>query len=290
MVFLCPGYGALKKDIIMPRIRTVKPEFWTSEQVLECSRNARLAFIGMLNFCDDKGAHRASAKALKAEVFPGDDCAVEEVQSWVNELIEQGLVFEYEGEEDGGASLFWQVRGWHHQRIDKPHKAKYPRPVFQEHSTNIPRTFPPDTIGEEGIGEEGIGEERIGKEGRGKEGKRIAASAACAESEDPPREPSPVFILIPLAKNGEEAEVTETMIAEWVEAYPGVDICQELRNMRQWCIHNPKKRKTKQGVGKFMTAWLADEQDRGGRSNGGKRPPIEGTLEQMMRLEREGKI
>jgi hypothetical protein len=49
----------------MARIRTVKPEFWTSEQVMELSPLARLAFIGMWNFCDDAGVHTASAKRLK---------------------------------------------------------------------------------------------------------------------------------------------------------------------------------------------------------------------------------
>ena len=45
--------------------------------------------------------------------------------------------------------------------------------------------------------------------------------------------------------------MTEAQIVEWVEAYPGVDIQQELRNMRQWCKHNPTKRKTSRGIGKF---------------------------------------
>jgi hypothetical protein len=81
----------------MARIRTVKPEFWTSEQVMNCSRDARLLFIGMWNFCDDGGNHPASAKTLKAEVFPGDDkLETATVMTWVDELIEQDLVSEYE--------------------------------------------------------------------------------------------------------------------------------------------------------------------------------------------------
>ena len=41
----------------MARIRTIKPEFWTSEQVVDCSPTARLLFIGLWNFCDDGGVH-----------------------------------------------------------------------------------------------------------------------------------------------------------------------------------------------------------------------------------------
>ena len=57
----------------MARIRTIKPEFWTSDQVVECSFAARLLFIGMWNFCDDYGVHPASLRKLKMEIFPGDD-------------------------------------------------------------------------------------------------------------------------------------------------------------------------------------------------------------------------
>jgi len=44
----CTGDSGRK--ILMARIRTIKPEFWTAEQVMELSRDARLLFIGMWNF------------------------------------------------------------------------------------------------------------------------------------------------------------------------------------------------------------------------------------------------
>jgi hypothetical protein len=46
----------------MARIRTIRPEFWTSEQVTECSMPARLLFIGLWNFCDDGGRMPYSPK------------------------------------------------------------------------------------------------------------------------------------------------------------------------------------------------------------------------------------
>ncbi len=115
----------------MARIRSIKPEFWVSEQLAECSRSARLAFIGMLTFSDDHGVHPAKSKRLKAEVFPMDDCSSDEVASWVEELIGAGLVaeFEHEGER------YWYVTGWSkHQRIDKP-TFKYPVPPSMDSKT-----------------------------------------------------------------------------------------------------------------------------------------------------------
>ena len=84
---------------------------------MELSRDARLLFIGLWNFCDDGGNHPASPKTLKAEVFPGDeDVTASLVMQWVDELIEQQLAVEYEV--DG--KEYWHVTGWRHQRIDQP--------------------------------------------------------------------------------------------------------------------------------------------------------------------------
>ena len=107
----------------MARIRCIKPEFWTSEQVGACSLGARLLFIGMWNFCDDNGIHQASPIRLKAEVFPMDDCTKDQVSSWVSELASAGLLNEYQV----GGTPYWQVTGWKHQKIDKP-TYKFPHP------------------------------------------------------------------------------------------------------------------------------------------------------------------
>lgn len=114
----------------MARIRTVKPEFWTSEQVVECSTTARLLFLGLWNFCDDRGVHPASIKTLKMRVFPADDFSMEDISGWVNELIKNGLLKTFQNE----SQTYWLVTGWHHQRIDKP-VYKYPKPPkFDEYS------------------------------------------------------------------------------------------------------------------------------------------------------------
>lgn len=125
---------------MMSRIRSIKPEFWTSEQVLECSTNARLLFIGLWNFCDDCGRHPWSAKQAKAEVFPADDISEKKISEWLQELSTNGLIVGYVCDD----KHYFYVSGWKHQRIDKPQSPKYPDP-FSDNSTTIPGTFPPDT-------------------------------------------------------------------------------------------------------------------------------------------------
>ncbi|WP_207458635.1 hypothetical protein [Azospirillum sp. SYSU D00513] len=102
----------------MSRIRTVKPDFWTSEQVVSCTFMARLLFIGLWNFCDDSGVHSDSPMRIKMEVFPADDIAAAEVAGLVDELVGAGLLERY----SVGAASYLRVTGWKkHQKIDKPH-------------------------------------------------------------------------------------------------------------------------------------------------------------------------
>lgn len=118
----------------MPRIRTIKPEFWTSGQVADCSPVARLLFIGMFNFCDDHGVHPACTKRLKMQVFPADQLSYDAIQAMIDELLAAGLLYAYQvGGED-----YWLVTGWaKHQKIDKP-TYRHPIPgsrVQVDHST-----------------------------------------------------------------------------------------------------------------------------------------------------------
>lgn len=118
----------------MARIRTIKPEFWTSEQVADCSPNTRLLFIGMWSFCDDNGIHPASLKRIKMEVFPSDSISESELQTAIKELITSRLLSEY----DVAGKRFWQVTGWHnHQRIDRP-TYKFPLPTEIEKPEGAP--------------------------------------------------------------------------------------------------------------------------------------------------------
>lgn len=61
---------------------------------------------------------------------------------------------------------------------------------------------------------------------------------------------------------GKEYEVYEDQIKQWEEIYPGVNVTDQLRAMKGWCISNPTKRKTKNGINRFINGWLSKEQDK----------------------------
>lgn len=74
-----------------------------------------------------------------------------------------------------------------------------------------------------------------------------------------PIEPSIITITL---NDKSEYPIYQSMIDEWNELYPNVDVLQELRKMKGWSNANPAKRKTKKGIQRFINAWLAREQDK----------------------------
>jgi hypothetical protein len=111
-------------------------------------------------------------------------------------------------------------------------------------------------------------EVRLGKDRLGKPTEETTVSS-CAEPESGS---TPPVIGLPL-NDGTEYGITEEQCREWSVLYPSVDVLQQLRNMRGWLLSNKEKRKTKRGIGRFITGWLSREQDRGhsGRVEGERR-------------------
>jgi hypothetical protein len=74
----------------------------------------------------------------------------------------------------------------------------------------------------------------------------------------------PVIISIPLLDKS-EFEIRQSDVDEWKEAYPAVDVVQELNKIRQWNKSNPKNRKRPAGIRRHITGWLGKAQDRAPR-------------------------
>lgn len=67
---------------------------------------------------------------------------------------------------------------------------------------------------------------------------------------------------IPL-NDGTDYPVYRREADEYARLYPAVDVVQELRKMRGWCMAHPARRKTRRGVKGFINTWLSREQDKG---------------------------
>lgn len=67
------------------------------------------------------------------------------------------------------------------------------------------------------------------------------------------------IILMPAI--GGEVEIRESVMLEWEETYPAVDVASTLREIRQWLLAHENRRKV--NVRAFVNTWLKREQDRG---------------------------
>ena len=110
----------------MPKIRTIKPEFWEDEKIASLPRECRLLFIGLLNFCDDGGVIKSNPLFIKSRVFPlDDDVSKTTIKGWMSKLEAAGIVsnISYKGES------FYHIRKFTtHQVVDK-RWARYSIPI-----------------------------------------------------------------------------------------------------------------------------------------------------------------
>ncbi|MFW7526319.1 helix-turn-helix domain-containing protein [Vibrio ostreicida] len=72
-----------------------------------------------------------------------------------------------------------------------------------------------------------------------------------------------VYCEIPLKGKQTHHAITQSQIEQLSQLYPAVDVDQQLRNMIGWCQANPQRKKTKQGINRFIHAWLCKEQNKG---------------------------
>lgn len=106
------------------------------------------------------------------------------------------------------------------------------------------------------LANDSIGKDRLGKVSLGQDNNIIS-------SEPDKSAPNPSGISL-LLNDKTYYDVPTDKIEMWEQTYPAVDVKAELRRMIAWLDSNPTKRKTRQGIGRFINNWLARTQDSGG--------------------------
>ena len=100
------------------RIRTIKPEFWTSETISPLSPEAKLLAIGLLNYSDDEGYFWSNCLLIRAALFPFLDES-KTILGWLQDLSRAGYI--RLGKRSDDCREVGQVINFKlHQRIDKP--------------------------------------------------------------------------------------------------------------------------------------------------------------------------
>jgi hypothetical protein len=134
------------------RIRSIKPEFWTSQKLARVSRDARLVFVGLWNEADDDGRLVDAPKRLAGALFPFDeDTDARWVDARMAELAKVGVIVRYAADGDRFAHI---PSFREHQHPDKPRKSSLPPPpdaaprLLPDSSPTPPRLLPDESGGD----------------------------------------------------------------------------------------------------------------------------------------------
>ncbi|OYD50696.1 hypothetical protein [Acidovorax kalamii] len=131
----------------MARIRTIKPEFFTSEDIVSLSPLARLLYVATWCEADKEGRLAWKPLTFKLRYFPGDEC---DIKALCQELVEAKLVVLY------GDGLAYIPKFGAHQHINPRESAsQLPEPDAS------PRVATRQTLDSDAQGG------REGKEGKG---------------------------------------------------------------------------------------------------------------------------
>jgi hypothetical protein len=148
----------------MARIRTIKPEFFTSEDIVALSPLARLLYVALWCEADREGRMAWKPRTFKMRYLPADDCDVEALCA---EVVAAGLVRLY------GDGLAHIPKFSAHQHVN-PREAASSLPAPDAKATRAPRVS--DASARDSDAQ--VGKE--GKEGKGKEQKEGEARKRAA--------------------------------------------------------------------------------------------------------------
>lgn len=112
----------------MARIRSIKPEFFTSLTIADLEElSARLTFIGLWTYVDDNGVGLADPRLIRAAIWPLEEAPdiLQRTREDLQSLHAARLVTLYEA---SGKALIAVSNWFEHQKVSHPRKPRYPRP------------------------------------------------------------------------------------------------------------------------------------------------------------------
>ncbi|MFF5971475.1 hypothetical protein ACFY7C_08080 [Streptomyces sp. NPDC012769] len=128
----------------MARIRTTKPEAFSSESLAAVSLSAERTFFGLLTQADDQGRFRDQAAVIAGQLWSlRREHGPEAVEDDLIQLDDAGLICRYEGGD--GKRYLHIVTFAQHQKINRPSVAR--TPPCPHHDLGIPREPSPQMRG-----------------------------------------------------------------------------------------------------------------------------------------------
>ena len=182
----------------MARIRTIKPDAFTSDSLSSVPRGTRWTFAGLWTYADDAGRGRDDPRLIKAALYPiDDDTTLVDVADDLDMLHGIGAICRYEV----GGRRYLHMPKWGHQKINRPTPPKSPPcPLHEDGNEGEVIASDPYVSPHPQLTEDSLSPQR----GKGREGKGIGKDT-CASAD------------------AERGSVTEALVAdfdEWYGLYP----------------------------------------------------------------------
>lgn len=111
------------------RIRSIRPEFWTSTDIAALDWHTRLVYIGLWSYVDDNGVGRDVEPLITAALFPLDGDLSESsvrVHEGLKALCSGGQIVRYQV---AGKPYLHVVQWSKHQKINRASEGRYPLPT-----------------------------------------------------------------------------------------------------------------------------------------------------------------
>jgi len=248
--------------------RILKESICSSDNFTSLSWFEQILFVRLIVTVDDYGRMDGRPPILKGRLFPLENVSVKDITAALQKLSAAALVILYEV----GERPYLQLTTWSRHQKPRARESKFPPPPSTAETCKQMQA-------DENICKQMQADENICKQMQADApdirirysysdsiiGNRY--SDVCAELSDADSPPLPPPVIYLTLNDKTEYAVTQKKIDEWSELYPAVDVMQQLRNMKGWLNSNPKKRKTRSGIERFITGWLASEQNKGGGKN-----------------------
>ena len=250
----------------MARIRTIKPEFPQSESVGRLSRDARLLFIQLWTLVDDSSRARASSRLLASLLYPYDEDASNLMVRWLDELATEGFIRLYKHE----GTHYLDIPKWlKHQKIDRPSVSRIPAfddsekqgggdhrgGSFDEPS---PHTREDTSNTREPSRALDAGPRTVDLGPRTMDRTQTAPKPSASEPTQDVTDVTAVTAILTYPCQGKVTTwaLTYAQVEAWAELYPSTDVQGECRKALAWVEANTSRRKTANGMAKFLVGWL----------------------------------
>ena len=216
--------------------RILKDSILTDKAFNSLTLTEESIYHRLLVSADDYGIFYADPILLLRILYPRKTDITEEIiREGLDHMEEAGIISRYTAEGED----YLKICSWENNQRLRNSRHKFPVPEEEEPT---PESAPePET-----------------KE-KARQEKPADNNANKKAADKGPKTADEIIIQLPLNDNT-DYNVTQEEISEFSSLYPAVDVLQEYRGMKAWCMSNPHKRKTRNGIKKFINGWLSSAQ------------------------------